>query len=278
MGVIHTTYKWQSFDKLSIFGQCWHPETEPRAIILLIHGFGEHSDRYESWAKKFVNEGFAFITFDLRGHGKSEGKRGDTESYDCWMKDIDVLFLNTEILFPGKSKILYGHSFGGNLAAFYVLQKKPDVKAAILSSPWLKLAFEVKGFRKLLADISNVLWPSLIQPSGLNASDISSVSEIVEKYKSDSLNHDRISVRSFFFITEAGNWVLKNADKLQVPLLILHGSGDRITSHKASIYFAEKAKAHTTIKIWDEMFHELHNEIVKEDVFAYVKTWLINTI
>jgi len=278
MKIIHETYTWKTCDKLSLFGQCWYPEKKLLSVILLIHGFGEHSQRYEYWASKFVEEGHALITFDLRGHGKSEGKRGDAQSYDCWMKDIDILFSNTEILFPGIPKVLYGHSFGGNLAANYALQKNPQIKGLILSSPWLKLAFEVKGLRKKLVDIFYVIWPSLIQASRLQTNDISGDPVTVEKYKNDPLNHDRISVRAFFYITEAGKWALKNADKLHVPLLLMHGSGDRITSYHGSIEFAEKAKAHTTLKIWDGMYHELHNETIKEEVFDFMKTWLINTI
>ncbi|MGB2782801.1 MAG: alpha/beta hydrolase, partial [Atribacterota bacterium] len=116
----HTEFKLKTFDGLLLFGQSWQPESKPKAVICLVHGLGEYSGRYTHVADALTLAGYALISFDLRGHGKSEGPRGHTPSYEALMKDISSLLEVTNKQFPQLPSFLYGHSLGGNLVLNYV--------------------------------------------------------------------------------------------------------------------------------------------------------------
>src|SRR6056297_855847 len=117
-------YQWQSSNK-QVYGVTFQPETEARAVIVFIHGIGEHSRRYDSWFKKFCDLGIAVVTGDHHGHGRSEGKRGHFKSYCEPLDFTTMLFEKADELFPYLPKILYGHSMGGNISLNYLLRRQP---------------------------------------------------------------------------------------------------------------------------------------------------------
>ncbi|MBI4947066.1 MAG: lysophospholipase [Bacteroidetes bacterium] len=270
----NTEYTWPSFDGMNLFGQRWAPDHKPKAVIALVHGMGEHCGRYHEWACRFTENGYAVIAMDNRGHGKSGGTRGDAKKYEFLLNDIDVLLEKTKELFPDTPVILYGHSLGGNLVINYTLRRQPSIKALIATSLWLKLAFDVPAVKEKMGKLLHNFLPSLRQSSGLIIDHLSHDKTVAEKYKNDPLVHDRISLRMFFGVSVAGIWALENASKLNLPLLLMHGSGDLITSHKTSIQFGENTKNITTLKIWEGLYHELHNEIEKDQVFEFILNWI----
>ncbi len=271
--VNHKKYSWKSFDNLTYFAQSWECEN-PKAIINLIHGIGEHSSRYDEWAGWFVENGYTVLSFDYRGHGRSEGKKGYIPNYESIMKDIDLILSKSDELFPNIPKILYGHSLGGNFTLNYLLRRKPDIKCAIVTSPWIKLAFDPPKAKIFVGKILRSLFPKLTQSSGLHTSDLTQNEGAVDKYKEDEFVHNRVSVQLFFSTYESGLWALENASKLNIPLLLMHGSADNITSHKASKEFSERSPKNTHFKSWDGYYHELHNEVENKKVFDYITTWL----
>jgi len=119
----HTEFEFKTFDGLSLFGQSWQPEDRTRAVVCLIHGLGEHSGRYVHVADSLSQAGYTLISFDLRGHGKSEGLRGHTPSYEALMQDISFLLEAANKKFPQLPFFLYGYSLGGNLVLNYVLRR-----------------------------------------------------------------------------------------------------------------------------------------------------------
>jgi len=272
----HTEYNWKSNDGLNLFAQSWSPEKEIKNVILLVHGHGEHSTRYYHWAERFVNNNYAVLAFDLRGHGKSEGKRGHTPGYESFMKDIDLLIDKSEELFPGKEKILYGHSLGGNLVLNYGLRRESGLKAIIATSPWIRLVISPTNLQLALAKVMKNILPGLVQHSKLPAELISRDKTEVQKYVNDPLVHDKISVIEFLSVVESGEWALHHAEEFKKPLLLMHGSGDQVTSHKASEYFYQKARKVATIKIWEGCYHELHHESDREQAFQFIIDWLNN--
>jgi alpha-beta hydrolase superfamily lysophospholipase len=265
---------WKSFDGLDLFVNNWQPDNYPKAIINFIHGLGSHSRRIEELAKKFVDAGYAVLTFDLRGHGMSEGRIGYVKSYDFIMKDIDNLLAHSDKIYPNIPKIIYGHSLGGNLVLNYMLTHKFDCKAAIVTSPWLCLVMQPSMIKIIIGKLLAKVYPSLVFKTRLNPKFLSRDIEKVEEYINDPLIHYRINIHFFAEICDKGRWVLKNTEKLSMPLLLMHGNADKITSHKASEEFAENSKEHTTLKIWDNLFHELHNEINRDEVFEYMLNWI----
>ena len=249
------------------------PGENIRAGIILVHGIGEHIQRYSHWIKKFNEIGIGVVGVDLPGHGRSEGKRGILNSYTLTDEMIDFLISEFKKTFPGIPVFIYGHSLGGGIVLQYILQKDPQIKGAIVTSPSLRLAFEPSKFKIVLAGVLKSIYPSLVQPSGLVVNHISHDKSIVDAYISDPLNHDKISVGLFQSSVAAGLYALQHAAELKIPLLLMHGSDDMITSPQASREFASKTNL-AELKIWDGGYHELHNETFREDVFTYIEKWI----
>ncbi len=270
----HKEYNWITRDGLKIYAQSWEPDTKSKAAINLAHGFGEHSTRYEHWAEMFVNEQYTVISFDHRGHGKSEGKRGHSPTYEHLMDDMDIFFSESEILFPDLPKILYGHSMGGNIAINYAIRRNPKIIGLIATSPWLQLAFQPPKMQLAMGKLVSKLFPALVQKTGMQPKYLSKNELVVNKYVNDELVHDKISAALFVGIYKAGNWAIDNASEIKIPMFLMHGGADKITSHKASMQFAAKVQDFATIKIWEDLYHELHNEDQKEEIFQYLLSWI----
>jgi len=270
----HTEFKLNTFDGLSLFGQNWQPENHPKAVICLVHGIGEHSGRYVHVADRLTETGYVIFTFDLRGHGKSEGLRGHTPSYEALMQDISSLLEAANKKFPQLPLFLYGHSLGGNLVLNYVFRRQPHFKGVIATAPWLRLAFEPPASKIALGKMSNCIWPSFSQKSGLDTKALSHDLEAVHSYENDPLVHDRISARMFISAYQAGQWALEHALEFSLPLLLMQGGADKIISVESGREFAGKIKENCTLKIWDGLYHEIHNEPEKEEVFKFLIGWL----
>jgi acylglycerol lipase len=249
------------------------PGENLKAVILFVHGIGEHIHRYDHWAELFNNEGIAFAGVDLPGHGRSDGRRGNIKSYALLGEMIDILLSSCKKTFPGIPVFIYGHSLGGGIVLDYLIRKNPAVKGAIVTSPWLRLAFEPPRGKIILANVMKYLMPGLVQPSGLVVNHLSHDENVNEKYKTDSLVHGKISVSLFHGAMTAAKYSLDNASKLKVPTLIIHGSDDLLNSPEGSREFAGKTDM-VELKIWEGGYHELHNESFKAEVFKYILNWI----
>ena len=268
---------YSSLDGIKLSGYLWLPQESPKAIINLVHGFGEYGERYDHWAMRFAGKGIAVHALDYRGHGKSDGKRGYVSNFDDFLKDIDVLIEESEKLYPNVPQFIYGHSLGGNIVTNYILKREYKFKGAVISSPWYRLSFKPSTLTLILARLMNKIYPRFTQNSTLEATGLTHDKDIVDQYIKDPLVHEKISARLFFEIYSAGKWVLENTDKLNLPVLIQHGNDDHVTSFKASKEFFEKAKSQEKdikYKEWNGLYHELHNELNKTEIFEYVLNWL----
>jgi acylglycerol lipase len=254
-------------------GMIQSPGEKTRAVIILVHGLGEHVNRYLEWADLFKKEGIGFLGVDLPGHGGSDGRRGNIKSYRLTDEMIDILIRSCNKTFPGCAIYLYGHSLGGGIVLDYLLRKKPAIKGAIVTSPWLRLSFEPPKSKVFLASVMKNIVPGLVQPSGLNVNHISHDNSVVEKYKNDPLVHGKISVSLFDCAMKAGKYSLSHASELKVPVLLMHGKDDAITSPDASSEFAGKSPE-VELKLWDGGYHELHNEYFRMEVFNYILNWI----
>jgi alpha-beta hydrolase superfamily lysophospholipase len=240
----------------------------------LLHGHGEHIGRYEHVAAALTEQGYALLGFDLRGHGKSAGPRGHTPSYEALMDDIAVFFDQIEARYPGLPRFSYGHSLGGSLVLNYALRRKPALRGVIATGPWLKLAFDPPASKVSLGKMMNNIFPGFTQSSGLETAALSHDPAVVKAYENDPLVHDKISARMFVSTYDSGLWALEHASEFPLPLLLMHGTGDRITSSEASKEFAAKAGDKVTLKLWDGWYHEIHNEPGKAEVFKVMTDWL----
>ena len=252
----------------------WHPEGESKALVLLIHGLSDHAGRYGHVGAFFAEAGYTMVIPDLRGHGRSFGQRGHFPSYRAVMDDLTLFLEEARKRYPALPIFLYGHSMGGNLVLNYLIRNNPALAGAVVTSPWLRLNFKPGLFKALLAIAANRVFPSMSRPDGIIPSYLSHDEAVVARYISDPLVHHMISVRTFIEISRAGEYAIKHAGKVTSPLLLMHGTGDRLTSFEASQEFSEKVTANITFKPWEGLYHELHNEIEKDKILGYIPNWL----
>lgn len=271
----HEEFSWKQADK-KIYGQAWRAE-KPKAALCIVHGFGEHSGRYEEAAKFFVANGFSVYAIDQFGHGKTEGKRGFSPSYEETLESVQGLIRYAREQTKDVPVFVWGHSMGGNVVLNYLLRRKPKVAGAIAGSPWLRLAFEPPKFKIALAKLMRNIYPAFAENTNLDATTISRDPEQVKKYQTDPLVHGQTTAGTFFETYEAGNYALEHASEIQVPLLLIHGSGDKLIDPKGSADFYVKApKNIVNYKEYSGFYHELINEpepdrtIVLNDMLSWL--------
>jgi len=271
----HSEYTWGSKTGQKVYGQSWLVEN-PKAVVGIIHGMGEHSGRYNYLVDALTAANISVVAYDQMGHGKTEGKRGHVANYDMLLGCVGELSSKMMELVPAKPTFLFGHSMGGNVLLNYILQRNPKINGAIVSGPWLKLAFDPPAIQVKLAKLVSGILPGLVQSSKLDVKAISRDPKEVQRYVDDPLVHDKISTAFFVGVHGAGEWALENASKLSVPTLIYHGTADSLTSHDASKQFAEKAGDKATFKSLDGYYHESHNEAAadRERVFKLILEWI----
>jgi acylglycerol lipase len=267
-------WNWKSCNGFDLYARSWEPDGKPKAVIMLVHGHGEHAARYEHVAAALTEKGYALLGFDLCGHGKSGGPRGHAESFDALMDDIAAFSQQVDQRYPGLPSFLYGHSMGGNLVINYALRRKPELRGVIATGPWLKLAFDTPGYQLTFLRLISSIARGFSLHSPVNANNLTHDETAARAYAKDPMVHDIISARLLLMIHDSGLWALEHAAEFSLPLLLMHGAADPITSAKASQEFAEKAGDKVTFKLWDGLYHEIHNEPEKAEVFKVMLDWL----
>jgi acylglycerol lipase len=278
----HIEFTQQTPDGVQLYFQGWQPEIPAEAVVCLVHGLGEHSGRYAHVAAALNAAGYALLGFDLRGHGKSGGPRGHTPTYETLMDDIGRLLAETARRYPGRPQFLYGHSLGGNLVLNYALRRcagqalrrKPGLSGVIATSPAIRTATPPPGSQITLAKIMNQIRPAMQMANGLALDGLARDPEVIRAYTNDPLVHNKISVRLALETLQAGEWALAHAAEFPLPLLLAHGSADKLTSVTASAEFAKKVPGDCTFKLWDGFYHETHNEPEKAEVLSFMIDWL----
>lgn len=267
-------FHWKTVDGLKLYGKYWAPENSIKGVVCLVHGMGEHVNRYEHVGQLLTENGYALIGFDQRGHGRSEGKRGHTPSYEHLLNSVDDLLSKAGEFFPEIPQVLYGHSMGGGLVVNYVLEWQPNLAGVIVSSPWLKLAFEPPAFEVTLGKMMVKIFPAFTQSTKLDTSAISRDAAEVKKYEDDPLIHDKISAMFFLEAYHNGLEAAKRGNEIHLPMLLYHGTADKLTSHEASTSFAKDVEGDITFKLFNGAYHETHNDLIKDELFELMISWL----
>ena len=263
-----------NFKNTTFFIQRFTPN-QLNGVVILVHGMGEHSSRYTSSVIPTLNEHhLAVVSYDQFGHGKTQGKKGHNPGYTYLLDCLALVTEKTAELYPGQPLFLYGHSMGGNVVINYVLKRSHPFKGVVATSPLLRLAFQPPQWKLRAGKIMQKLAPSITLPSELDATAISRDPDEVQKYIDDPLVHDKISANYSLAVFEAGEWAIANADKLNTPALIVHGTGDQITSHEASKEFVQNSDKMAEIELIEDGYHELHNDLEKEAVLEFILTWI----
>lgn len=271
----HFETNWESADGLQIFAQGWESTViQPKAVVCLVHGLGEHSSRYAHVGESLARDGFILFASDLRGHGRSGGVRGHISSIEDFMTDIDLLLVQARTRYPGLPIILYGHSLGGIQVLHYGLIRKPNIKGVIATSPGLHTELEKQQGKVLAAKVLGSLIPNTLLASGLDPKGISRDEKVVQTYIADPLVHDKISLGFGKIMLGVTDWTLEHAGEFPLPLLLMHGKADKIAFPSSSTEFAASMKGKATLVLWDDAAHELHNEFEKEEFFKTMKLWM----
>ena len=267
-------WEWTSNDGLAMYAQSWEPDEALKAVICLVHGLGEHAGRYAHVGKVFADAGFALAGIDLRGHGKSGGPRGHIPSFDAYMDDIQEFQKQLDERFTDIPRFIYGHSLGAILVLNYVLRRKPSFTGVISTGAGMRTALEEQKAKIFMARVLGTVVPNVIIPSGLNASSISRDQKVVDAYVNDPLVHDKMSLGFGKIMLSSIPWTFEHAHEFALPLLIMHGTADQLGYPRGSEEFAALVPGDCTLKLWEGLSHELHNEPEQAEVFAFTLNWL----
>jgi len=271
----HFETNWKAHDGVDIYAQGWEPTMpQPKAVVCLVHGLGEHTSRYGHVAEAFGKEGYAMMGADWRGHGRSGGPRGHISSIEDFMQDIDVLLEQARARYPGLPLILYGHSIGGVQVLHYGLTRKPNVKGIIATSSALHTSVEQQKVKVMMAKALGSFTPGITIASELDPKSLSRDEKVVTAYINDPLVHDKISLGFGKIMLVTSSWTLAHASEFPVPLLLMHGKEDKIALPSSSTEFAASLKEKCTLVLWDDGYHELHNDLEKDKVLKTMTLWM----
>ncbi len=254
--------------------QSWTLSGGVKCVIGIVHGLGEHCGRYHPVAERLVREGFHVVGYDQRGHGKTGGQLPTFESLledlTCFASHLKELH---DVVF------LYGQSLGGGLVVNFALRnptypRPTNLRGVIASSPLLRPTIAPPAWKLLIARTIGKLWPSITLGSGIDPKSLTHVDAEIEKYRNDPLVHHRVSAALGISMLDAGEWALRHAASLSIPMLLMHGSADQVTSPECSKAFAEEAGQNCRLRLWDGMYHELHFETEREEVLSCAADWI----
>ena len=264
-------------DDITFYIQGWEADGKPKAIVCLIHGLGEHTGRYAHVGEALNEAGYSLFGFDLRGHGQSGGPRGHFPSLDVVMQDVRQFVEFQKQNNPGVPVFLYGHSLGGLLVLTYAFQFPDGLKGVIVSGAGLRSPILEQKVKIAMAKILGSLMPTTTIPSGLDATMISRVPAVVETYLKDPLVHDKVSFSLVKGTITAPDMCFARAREFKLPLLLMHGTADKLTYPNGSEDFARLASESNkdvTLKLWEGLYHEIHNEPEQAEVFKVMIEWL----
>jgi alpha-beta hydrolase superfamily lysophospholipase len=246
---------------------------KPRAVVLLVHGLGEHAGRYHRLAQALNEAGFLVRGYDQYGHGLSDGVRGGLPHAHRMLEDLADLVESLRHLHPQLPLVLFGHSLGGLVAAGFVARGILPVDALVLSSP--ALATRLSLWQKLLLAIVARLLPNLAVRNGIDPKDLSHDPEVVAAYRADPLVHDRITGRLARFIASEAIMVQRCAPRWLVPTLLLYAGQDLRVDPGGSRGFARAApRGLVRARRFDGLYHEIFNEQEAQPVYAALRQWL----
>lgn len=262
-------------DGLTLFERAWLPEGEARGVVVIIHGYAEHSGRYQHVGEALAARGYAVETLDLRGHGRSMGGRAAVTTFGRFLADLRRFLSRVRARHPGKPLFLLGHSMGGTIVTLFAVVDQPAVRGIVLSGPGL---VGRGGSWRITAPIFSTLgaiFPNL-PLSQLKATTVSRDPAVVEAYDTDPLVYrGKMRAGMLRAFIRALKRIQADMDAISVPLLLLHGTADELTNPDGSSELYERARStDKTLKLYNGLAHEVLNEPEKGQIIAEVIAWL----
>jgi alpha-beta hydrolase superfamily lysophospholipase len=260
--------------QMQIYVQSWVPDAPVRGMVALVHGFGEHSSRYNYLADALTGHGYAVFALDHRGHGRSPGRRGHVERWDDYLGDVGALLQMARLAEPALPLFLFGHSLGGLIVLSYAIQHGEGLSGVIASAPLLAPA-KVSPVLVYAARILSSIKPDFGMDTGVDASTISRDPAEVQRYANDPLVHSQATARFGTEVEKAQAWTQAHAGELRVPVLIYHGDADPLVPIAGSrTFFANLTVADKQLIEWPGGYHESHNDLDRKAVFVALLAWL----
>lgn len=264
---------------VNIFYQAWLPEGNIKALLLVVHGLGEHSGRYMNVVNHFVPLGYAVYALDHLGHGKSEGRREYVERFEDYTDTLLIYHGMVKGWQTGKPIFLLGHSMGGLIALRYLLDHQADFKGAIISAPSIKVNDNVSQAAIIIGRIIAARAPKV----GLLTLDVNTISrdqKVVIAYVNDPLVfHGKTPARLAAQILKMMSRVESEVNSITLPFIVVQGSGDKLVNPAGAQMLYDKAGSKDrTIHVYEGLYHEVFNEPEKARVLKDVETWLVGRV
>ena len=257
-----------------LFRRAWLPE-QPERVLLVVHGFAEHSGRYEHFGAWFAARGCAVHAYDHQGHGRSEGVRGHVRRFGDFLDDLDAMLAAVRAEHPGLRPQLVGHSMGGLIVAASLCERAPDVAGAVTSGAALAISDDLSRGRILAARALRRVAPRLALASGLDPEGLSKDPEVVRAYVEDPLVFRRMTTSLAVELMGAIERTAGSADRVRAPLLMLHGEEDPICPVAGTRRFFERLVVEPRrIQTYPGLRHEIFNEPEHARVFEDVLAWI----
>jgi alpha-beta hydrolase superfamily lysophospholipase len=247
----------------------------PVVWIVVAHGLGEHSGRYDRLATALGHRDIGCCAVDLRGMGESPGRRGRLKRWQQWVDDFATLYDNVVEESGGEEVVPLGHSFGGVVVTTAVLHGDIKPQRFVLSNPAFRAAVEVPMWKLRLARVASRVAPALALSNGVDPSLLSRDPAVVEDYRSDRLVHGRLSTRLAMEWMAASQEALDRAGELTVPFLLIVGSEDRVIDPQGAAEFSARATVDHVLKLYQGRYHEPFNDLDSEQVFEDLAAWLL---
>lgn len=271
----HATDALRGAQGVDLIFEHWRPAGPPRAVIVLVHGYAEHIGRYRHVIGALTDRDYAVFALDHRGHGRSQGKRAVVERFDLYVEDQRGLVQRAHAAYPGLPLIMYGHSMGGLIALRYALEYPTDLDALVLTSAALQVGDDVSPFLKHVSRYAARLAPDLPLVRGAEGV-LSRDPDVEAVFRADPLCYNGgVKARMGYELLTAAEEAQTRMSALRLPLLVMHGTADRYTNPAGSQRLYEVAQSQDkTLKLWPDNYHELHNDLDRAGVLAYLLDWL----
>lgn len=261
-------------DQTELFYQTWTPE-KVRGVFVITHGLAEHSECYHPLARILAEDGWLVYGWDMRGHGRSEGKRGFVRHLNYYVDDLEVMLRHVRMQHPEFKPVIFAHSLGALVTLRLLQSRRIECSALTLSSPALGIAVAVPQFKQKLARVAQKWMPSLTMFNEIRYEDLSHDEEMLRSYRTDTLRHDKISPGLFLSMLECFPLALQDAEQLTMPVLMQLSGEDKIVSAEASrTLFERLPNKKNQLIVYQESFHEIYNDREREQVIADLKKFI----
>ena len=272
---MRTEGSFKNKDAQNIIYTAFLPERPPKTAMVFVHGLGEHAAKYGYFGESACEKGLAFFAYDQRGHGRSDGPRCHIDTLDDFTEDLRQFVEIAKIESLCDEVFVMGHSMGGLTALIFSMKYGDRIKGVIASAPVLRLVKPPSGIKAGIVDLFSRLFPRFTTPNRIPFGYLSHDLKLVEETKNDRYSQRILSFRLFTEMERGMKYALENAAAIRVPILLLHGTGDKVIDLSGTKDFYDRIVFRDKeIKLYDGLYHELLRETERQEIIDYILNWI----